>query len=131
MNRVIQELSRQMTSHLDAKPSDVKSTDTQTIQRYKKQLAEVQGELSTEKSLHQITKTSLQALDEDCNRLRQQLHKLRRREKSPATDRWVHNIAFLRKILVAAILINGRIMSIRFSERPRHNPINPRQQEEE
>lgn len=98
MNRVIHELSRQMQSHLDAKSSENKTADTQTIQRYKKQLAEVQGELSTERSLHQITKTSLQALDEDCNRLKQQLHKLRRREKSPSVDRWVLDKAITRRL---------------------------------
>ena len=93
MNRVIQELSKQMQSHLDAQKSgNGKNADTQLIQRYKKQLAEVQGDLSTEKSLHQITKTSLQALEEDCNRLRQQLQKLRRREKSPVADRLVFTV---------------------------------------
>ena len=99
MNRVIQELSKQMQSHLDSqKPGNGKNGDTQLIQRYKKQLSEAQGDLSTEKSLHQITKTSLQALDEDCNRLRAQLQKLRRREKSPVADRLVFKIAH--KILV-------------------------------
>ena len=87
MDKVIQELSRQMTSHLDAKPSEINSADTQTIQRYKKQLVKVQRELGTEKSLHQITKTSLQALDEDCHRLRQQVDKMGRRENSHSKER--------------------------------------------
>ena len=99
MNRVIQELSKQMQSHLDSqKPGSGKNGDTQLIQRYKKQLAEAQGDLSTEKSLHQITKTSLQALEEDCNRLRAQLQKLRRREKSPVADRSVFKLE--QKVLV-------------------------------
>ena len=96
MNRVIQELSSQMQSHLDAKKSEKgNNSDTQLIQRYKKQLAEVQGDLSTEKSLHQITKTSLKALDEDCMRLRHQLHKLRRRDKSPVADKYVLTLLHL------------------------------------
>ena len=102
MNRVIQELSKQMSSHLDSqKPGNGKNGDTQLIQRYKKQLSEAQGDLSTEKSLHQITKTSLQALDEDCNRLRAQLQKLRRREKSPVADRLVFKLAHNILVLIA------------------------------
>lgn len=81
MNRVIQELSHQMQNHLDAK-RDVgtdKNSDS-VATRLRKQLADLQGDLNTEKSLHQITKTSLHALEEDCQRLRKQLHSLRRRE---------------------------------------------------
>ena len=108
MNRVIQELSKQMQSHLDSqKPGNGKNGDTQLIQRYKKQLSEAQGDLSTEKSLHQITKTSLQALDEDCNRLRAQLQKLRRREKSPVADRLVYKLVQKVFVLIAKAFTFG------------------------
>ena len=81
MNRVIQELSKQMQNHLDAqKAGGSKDGEGQSVVRYKKQIADLQGELNTEKSLHQITKTSLQALEEDCQRLRQQLQTWRRRD---------------------------------------------------
>lgn len=81
MNRVIQELSRQMTSHLDStRGGDKDKSPESLVSRLKKQLAEAQGELSTERSLHHITKTSLQALEEDCQRLRKQLHHYRRRD---------------------------------------------------
>ncbi|XP_052225855.1 uncharacterized protein LOC127841237 isoform X2 [Dreissena polymorpha] len=88
MNRVIQELSRQMTSHLDAQRSigkDGKGADN-AVTRFRKQLSEVQADLNTERSLHQITRTSLQALEEDCARLRKQLQILRRREP-PTTEK--------------------------------------------
>ncbi|XP_060574001.1 uncharacterized protein LOC132731766 [Ruditapes philippinarum] len=81
MNRVIQDLSRQMTTHLDStRGGDKEKSPESLVSRLRKQVAEVQGELSTEKSLHQITKTSLVALEEDCKRLRKQLHHYRRRD---------------------------------------------------
>ncbi|XP_060555685.1 uncharacterized protein LOC132716432 [Ruditapes philippinarum] len=81
MNRVIQDLSRQMTTHLDStRGGDKEKSPESLVSRLRKQVAEVQGELSTEKSLHQITKTSLVALEEDCQRLRKQLHHYRRRD---------------------------------------------------
>ncbi|XP_053406240.1 uncharacterized protein LOC123523252 isoform X2 [Mercenaria mercenaria] len=81
MNRVIQDLSRQMTSHLDStRGGDKDKSPESLVSRLRKQLADTQGELSTEKSLHQITKTSLVALEEDCQRLRKQLHQHRRRD---------------------------------------------------
>lgn len=83
MNRVIQELSRQMSSHLDAQRNGVdkdgRGSDTVQV-RLRKQLADSQAELKTERSLHEITKTSLQALEEDCQWLRNQLISYRRRE---------------------------------------------------
>ena len=123
MNRVIQELSKQMQSHLDSqKPGNGKNGDTQLIQRYKKQLSEAQGDLSTEKSLHQITKTSLQALEEDCNRLRAQLQKLRRREKSPVADRLVLELAQKVLVLIAQACTFGSVKPAQTSSLTRAFP---------
>ena len=80
MNRVIQELSLQMSNHLSAGHvgSEGQASNVQT--KYKKRITDLQGELKTEQSLHEITKTSLQALEDDCQRLRSQLIGLRKRE---------------------------------------------------
>lgn len=107
MNRVIQELSRQMSNHLDAQRNGTVlghpgSPSAQA--RYRKQLADVQSELKTERSLHEITKTSLQALEEDCQRLRHQLIVLRRREPHP-TEKYVSRL-FLTKIAVFILFVD-------------------------
>ncbi|XP_052769316.1 plectin-like isoform X2 [Mya arenaria] len=81
MNRVIQELSHQMQSHLDAQRGGDKEGKGRenAATRFRRQLAEVTADLNTERSLHQITRTSLSALEEDCTRIRKQLQTLRHR----------------------------------------------------
>ncbi|KAL4227673.1 hypothetical protein ACF0H5_013109 [Mactra antiquata] len=100
MNRVIQEISHQMSTHLDATRGNGKDKNSDSIgTRLRKQLAELQGELNTEKSLHQITKTSLVALEEDCQRLRKQLHSLRRREPHSGEKRHKNRMEAINAII--------------------------------
>ncbi|KAK3608373.1 hypothetical protein CHS0354_030835 [Potamilus streckersoni] len=100
MNHVIQELSRQMQSHLDSQKQnkDARETPTQT-QKLKRQIMDLQGELATERSLHQITRDSLQALEEDCKRLRHQLHVLRRRESSVSDKKYKNRMEAINAII--------------------------------
>ncbi|KAL5005365.1 hypothetical protein ScPMuIL_018821 [Solemya velum] len=83
MGRLIQDLSRKMQDQLELQNSskhEGKDRDVQTVQRYRSRLSELESELSTEKALHQITQNSLRSLEEDCQRLRHQLHSVRRRD---------------------------------------------------
>ncbi|XP_064609099.1 uncharacterized protein LOC135473186 [Liolophura sinensis] len=78
MNRFMQELNLKM-DHLNAqKIPNNDNKDSSTVHRLRKQLAELQTELHTEKALHQITRSSLQASEDDCQRLRRQLRSKQR-----------------------------------------------------
>lgn len=91
MNKMIQDMSKQMSMHLESQKvtdKDSKDRDTKVIQRYKKQIHDLNTELQTERALHKITAASLQSLEEDCVRLRQQCQAMRRRNNS-ASDKYV------------------------------------------
>lgn len=91
MGRLIQDLSCKMQEQLEFQKSsstEGKERDGQTVQRYRTRLSEIESELSTEKALHQITQNSLRSLEEDCQRLRHQLHSVRRRDAA-TPDKWV------------------------------------------
>ncbi|KAK3098699.1 hypothetical protein FSP39_022200 [Pinctada imbricata] len=93
MNKVIQEMSRQMASHFDTQKSPEKIVDkeqvSKVVKKYKRQISDLETDLNTERALHQITRTSLQALEEDCQRLRKQFHAMKRRDH--ATDKKYKN----------------------------------------
>lgn len=85
-------MSKQMSMHLESQKvtdKDSKDRDSKIIQRYKKQIHDLNTELQTERALHKITAASLQSLEEDCIRLRQQCQAMRRRNNS-ASDKYVH-----------------------------------------
>jgi uncharacterized protein YydD (DUF2326 family) len=91
MNKMIQDMSKQMSMHLESQKvtdKDSKDRDSKVIQRYKKQIHDLNTELQTERALHKITAASLQSLEEDCVRLRQQYQAMRRRNNS-ASDKYV------------------------------------------
>ncbi|KAK7115731.1 trichohyalin-like [Littorina saxatilis] len=82
MNRVMQDLSRQLLKHMDDVRTSEKGRserDDKQVQRLRRELSSLESQLNAEKALHTITKNALQALEEDCTRLRQQLHNMRRR----------------------------------------------------
>jgi hypothetical protein len=82
MNRVMEELSQRLQKQMEeARSGDREGRDRDARQaaRLKKELRAVESQLNTEKALHTITKNALQNLEEDCTRLRQQLHSIRRR----------------------------------------------------
>ena len=82
MNHVLQEMNKRLNAHMESqKPSDVTSSSHQS-HKFKKRLMDLESELNTEKALHQITKGSLQTLEEDYQRLRHQFHAMRRRDNS-------------------------------------------------
>lgn len=83
MNKMIHEMSQQMSMHLESqKTSDGKDQDAKVAQRYKKHIHDLNTELQTERALHKITASSLQSLEEDCVRLRQQCQAMRKRNNS-------------------------------------------------
>jgi len=91
MNKMIQDMSKQMSMHLESQKvtdKDSKDRDSKVMQRYKKQIHDLNTELQTERALHKITAASLQSLEEDCVRLRQQYQAMRRRNNS-ASDKYV------------------------------------------
>ena len=78
----MQDMSRQLLKHMDeVRTSERESRDKEAkqIQRLKRELHSMESQLNAEKALHAITKSALQNLEEDCTRLRQQLHNIRRR----------------------------------------------------
>ncbi|XP_046583805.1 LOW QUALITY PROTEIN: putative leucine-rich repeat-containing protein DDB_G0290503 [Haliotis rubra] len=86
MNRVIQDLSRQMQQHLDSQKSSDKEARDREIKlanSFKKQVATLESELKTERALHQITRSSLKSQEDDNQRLRDQMFALRRKSISP------------------------------------------------
>lgn len=85
MSQLIQNMSRQMQQHIQSQSitdKEKREMEAKQLNKCKKQLNEVESKLNTEKALHQITKSSLQALEEDNKRLRHQLHTLRKRDMS-------------------------------------------------
>ena len=91
MNKMIQDMSKQMSMHLESQKvtdKDSKDRDSKVIQRYKKQIHDLNTELQTERALHKITAASLQSLEEDCVRLRQQYQAMRGRNNS-GSDKYV------------------------------------------
>lgn len=82
INRVMQDMSRQLLKHMDevrASERESRDKEAKQIQRLKRELHSMESQLNAEKALHAITKSALQNLEEDCTRLRQQLHNIRRR----------------------------------------------------
>ncbi|XP_048247989.1 uncharacterized protein LOC124115575 isoform X2 [Haliotis rufescens] len=86
MNRVIQDLSRQMHQHMESqKCSDKEARDREIklANSFKKQVATLESELKTERALHQITRSSLKSQEDDNSRLRDQMFSMRRKSTSP------------------------------------------------
>ncbi|XP_005105360.1 golgin subfamily A member 4 isoform X2 [Aplysia californica] len=90
MNRVISELSRQLQFHMETSrlmEQGNRDNSSELVHRLRRSLLEAESQLNTERALHQVTRSSMQALDEDCSRLRQMLYAMKRRgtrsEKKP------------------------------------------------
>lgn len=78
----MQELSRQLLSHIEevrTTDRDGREVDIKQVQKLKQELQSLESQLNAERILHGITKTSRQHLEEDCARLRQQIHAMRRK----------------------------------------------------
>ena len=78
----MQDLSRQLLKHMDdvrASERESREKENKQILHLKRELHSMESQLNAEKALHAITKSALQNLEEDCTRLRQQLHSMRRR----------------------------------------------------
>nr|KAI8756306.1 putative leucine-rich repeat-containing protein DDisoform X1 [Biomphalaria glabrata] len=81
MNRVMSELSHQLQFHFETSRSMDHGgrEEDELVYKLRKQLLETESQLNTERALHQITKGSMQSLEEDCNRLRQTIMAMRKR----------------------------------------------------
>lgn len=102
MNKMILDMSKQMSLHLEsqkASDKDTKDRDSKTIQRYKKQIHDLNTELQTERALHKITAASLQSLEEDCIRLRQQCQAMRRRNNSASDKKYKSRMEAINEII--------------------------------
>ncbi|KAH9500971.1 hypothetical protein Btru_069370 [Bulinus truncatus] len=84
MNRVMAELSHQLQFHFETSRLGGRTgrEDDDLLYKLRKQLLETESQLNTERTLHQITRGSMQALEEDCNRLRQTIVSMRKRAAS-------------------------------------------------
>ncbi|XP_056021651.1 uncharacterized protein LOC125650483 [Ostrea edulis] len=84
MSKVIQDMSLKMQQHFEGSKEreNQREQDLKLIKKYKKQVRDLETDLNTEKAVHTITKSSLQALEEDCQRLRKQFMASRRRGQS-------------------------------------------------
>ncbi|VDI58644.1 golgin subfamily B member 1 [Mytilus galloprovincialis] len=100
MNKMIHEMSQQMSMHLESqKTSDSKDQDAKVAQRYKKHIHDLNTELQTERALHKITASSLQSLEEDCVRLRQQCQAMRKRNNSASDKRYKSRMEAINEII--------------------------------
>ncbi|XP_063435460.1 uncharacterized protein LOC134716406 [Mytilus trossulus] len=100
MNKMIHEMSQQMSMHLESqKTSDNKDQDAKVAQRYKKHIHDLNTELQTERALHKITASSLQSLEEDCVRLRQQCQAMRKRNNSASDKRYKSRMEAINEII--------------------------------
>ncbi|CAL1534105.1 unnamed protein product [Lymnaea stagnalis] len=81
MNRVMSKLSQQLQFHLETSRlmEHGGQDDGDLVHKLRKLLLETESQLNTERALHQVTRSSMQALDEDCTRLRQNILAIRRR----------------------------------------------------
>lgn len=86
MSKVIQDMSLKIQQHFEGSKEreNQREQDLKLIKKYKKQVRDLEGDLNTERAVHSITKSSLQALEEDCQRLRKQFMASKRRDKSSA-----------------------------------------------
>lgn len=86
MSKVIQDMSLKIQQHFEGSKEreNQREQDLKLIKKYKKQVRDLEGDLNTERAVHSITKSSLQALEEDCQRLRKQFMASKRRDKSLA-----------------------------------------------
>lgn len=76
----MQDFSKQLLKQMeDAKTTQGQERDTKQMQKLKQDLRSLETQLNAEKALHSITKNALQNLEEDCARLRQQIHAMRRK----------------------------------------------------
>jgi hypothetical protein len=84
MSKVIQDMSLKMQQHFEGSKEreNQRAQDLKLVKKYKKQVRELETDLNTEKAVHAITKSSLQALEEDCQRLRKQFLASKRRGQS-------------------------------------------------
>ncbi|GFS23762.1 interaptin-like isoform X1 [Elysia marginata] len=90
MNRVISELSRQLHFHMETSRmlEHGAGQDSELMHRLRRRLLEAESQLNTERALHQVTRSSMQALEEDCARLRQTLYSAHhRRNKTERKQR--------------------------------------------
>lgn len=86
MSKVIQDMSLKIQQHFEGSKEreNQREQDLKLIKKYKKQVRDLEGDLNTERAVHSITKSSLQALEEDCQRLKKQFMASKRRDKSSA-----------------------------------------------
>lgn len=98
MNSVISELSRQLQFHIETTRLLDKGDkdDRELIQKLRRSLLEAESQLNTERALHAVTRSSVQALEEDCSRLRQTISLMRRR--GTETERYERKCLNLLKI---------------------------------
>ncbi|XP_060068829.1 myosin-7-like [Ylistrum balloti] len=102
LNRLIQDMNRQLHEHMESQKSgghDSKDRDVKQLSKYKKRVIDLESELSTEKAVHQITKSSLQALEEDNQRLRHQYHAMRRRDNVTSDKKYKSRMEAINEII--------------------------------
>ncbi|XP_021365614.1 uncharacterized protein LOC110458296 isoform X2 [Mizuhopecten yessoensis] len=102
LNRLIQDMNRQLHEHMESQKSggqDSKDRDVKQLSKYKKRVIDLESELSTEKAIHQITKSSLQALEEDNQRLRHQYHAMRRRDNVTSDKKYKSRMEAINEII--------------------------------
>lgn len=101
LNRLIQDMNRQLHEHMESQKSgqDPKDRDMKQLSTYKKRVIDLESELSTEKAVHQITKSSLQALEEDNQRLRHQYHAMRRRDNVTSDKKYKSRMEAINEII--------------------------------
>lgn len=79
MSLVMQDFSKQLLKQMEDARTQGQERDTKQVQKLKQDLRSLETQLNAEKALHSITKNALQNLEEDCARLRQQIHAMRRK----------------------------------------------------
>lgn len=80
MNHMLSELSHQLQFHIETSRllGQGGKDDGELVHRLRRSLLEAESRLNTERALHAVTRSSMQALEEDCTRLRQTILTMRR-----------------------------------------------------
>ncbi|CAG5126139.1 unnamed protein product [Candidula unifasciata] len=80
MNHVLSELSHQLQFHIETSRllGQGGKDDGELVHKLRRSLLEAETKLNTERTLHAVTRSSVQALEEDCTRLRQTILMMRR-----------------------------------------------------
>ena len=86
MDRMVKKLSQQMQEELASRTlgeEGARGREERLGSSFRRQVDRLEGEVSTERALHAITRNSLQAVEQDSARLRAQLYSLRQTSPSP------------------------------------------------